>query len=317
MKKRALGDTGIEIAPLVFGGNVFGWTADETMSFRLLDQFTDAGFDAIDTADVYSAWVDGHSGGESETIIGDWLAANPSKRDRVKIFTKVGMELGPHKQGLSKHWIVRAVEQSLSRLKTDYIDLYFAHRFDPHTPHEETLEAFAELMDAGKIRAIGASNFSYDQLEDALRVADEQELPAYRVFQPEYSLVSRDTLEGPLLDLLTERGLGVVTYFSLASGFLSGKYRDEEDLDKHERGSRVEQYLNEGGLRIVEALDAIGERLRATPAEVAIAWIVAQPGVTAPIASATNPDQLKSLIKATKLDLDEEAMEQLDAASGY
>ena len=257
MEKRALGKTGLELAPLVLGGNVFGWTADEQTSFAVLDAFVDHGFNAIDTADAYSRWVSGNEGGESETIIGNWLKANPAKRDQVAIFTKVGSDMGGvgHK-GLSSGWIAQAVEDSLRRLQTDRIDLYFSHWPDSDTPHEETLGAYETLLKAGKIRSIGASNLDAGQLTAALNAA-QNSLPRYEVLQPEYNLYGRAKLDGPLLDLCMREGLGVVTYFSLASGFLSGKYRSEADLSKSKRGGGVGKYLDARGMKILDALDQV------------------------------------------------------------
>ncbi len=314
MKKRALGRSGLEISPLVFGGNVFGWTADEPTSFKLLDQFVDHGFDAIDTADVYSRWVEGHHGGESETIIGDWLATNPGKREKVKIFTKVGGDMGDGKS-LSERWIIREVEESLSRLKTDYIDLYFSHWPDADTPYAETLGAYKKLIEEGKIRAAGASNLDAEQMEEALEIASSENLPRYEVLQPHYNLYDRAKFEGPLQDFCIENEIGVVTYFSLASGFLSGKYRSKDDLGKSARGAGIEKYLDQKGMQILAALDDVAARHGAKPAEVALAFVMQQQGVTAPIASATNESQLNSLAKAAGLTLSQEDLQMLDDAS--
>lgn len=317
MQHRPLGSTGFSIAPIVFGGNVFGWTIDEKTSFSVLDAFLVNGFDAIDTADVYSVWVPGHQGGESETIIGRWLKARPSRRDRVKLFTKVGMEMAPDRQGLSARWIAQSIDGSLRRLNVDRVDLYFSHRFDPATTHEETLTAYAKLIDAGKVRAIGASNFDAAQLGEALRVARERRLPAYQVLQPEYNLVDRASYEGPLRELCIRERLGVVTYYSLASGFLSGKYRSKDDLKGRARGGRVERYLDDArGLAALKALDEVGAAHRAAPAEVALAWLIGREGVTAPIASATSPQQVESFAKAAALRLAPGERQALDAAVG-
>lgn len=315
MQKRELGNSGLEIAPLVFGGNVLGWTAEEARSFALLDQFLDAGFNAIDTADVYSAWVPGHKGGESETVIGKWLGANPARRDEVILCTKTGMGMGDMGGGLAKDRIVAAVDASLKRMQTDYIDLFFSHRADPDTPIEETLSAYDGLIKAGKIRAIGASNYDAAQLAQALDAAEAEGLPRYEVLQPEYSLVRRHTFEGPLKDLCMARGLGVVTYFSLASGFLTGKYRSKADLEGKARGGMVGQYMDERGLEVLKALDAVAARHDVPQASVALAWLMAMPGVTAPIASATSADQLATLAKAADIALTEEDMAALDTAS--
>ena len=319
MQTRPLGTTGLSIAPLVFGGNVFGWTADEATSFRLLDAFLDAGFNAIDTADAYQTWVPGHAGGESETVIGKWLKTSPAKRDKALIFTKVGMPMGgddPDKKGLSKRWIVEEVENSLRRLQTDVIDLYQSHRPDDATPHEETLAAYDALIKAGKVRAVGASNYDADQLGDALAVAAENGLPRYQTLQPLYNLCERDAFDGPLADLCVRESIGVIPYFALASGFLTGKYRSEADLAKSARGEGVKKYLDAKGLGILAALDAVAARHDATPAEVALAWMMARPGVTAPIASASSLDQLASLVKAAELALSDDDMAQLNTASG-
>lgn len=314
MQRRPLGQTGLAIAPLVFGGNVLGWTADEATSFALLDAFVDHGFNAIDTADVYSRWAPGNTGGESETVIGRWLRARPGMRERVTIFTKVGADMGgPGEKGLSERWILKAVEQSLRRLGTDRIDLYFAHWPDPETPQEETLGAFARLLAAGKVRAIGASNLDAAQLLAALDLAG-QGLPAYGVLQPEYNLYDRAGFEGALRDLCLARGLGVVTYFSLASGFLTGKYRSKADLGQSPRGEDVERYLDARGLRLLAALDAVAADHGATPAQVALAWLMGRPGVTAPIASATRLAHVESFARAAALRLTDADRARLEAA---
>ena len=313
MNKRPLGHSGLEIAPLVFGGNVFGWTIDEKTSFELLDAFVDAGLNAIDTADMYSVWADGNQGGESETIIGNWLKANPGKRDKVLILTKVGMELGADRKGLSRRWIERAVEDSLRRLQVETIDLYQSHLFDPEVPLEETLGAYQRLIEQGKVRAIGASNHDAGQLRQALDVSAANGLPRYATLQPEYNLYDRSGYEGALRDLAIEENLGVITYYSLASGFLSGKYRSAADLGKSPRGEDIGKYLDARGQRILSALDGVADKHRATPAEVALAWLIATPGVTAPIASATRRSQLDSLVKAVSLTLDGEDMAILNA----
>lgn len=315
MNKRPLGHSGLEIAPLVFGGNVFGWTIDEKTSFELLDAFVDAGLNAIDTADMYSVWADGNQGGESETIIGKWLKANPGKRDKVLILTKVGMELGAGRKGLSRRWIEQAVEDSLRRLQVDSIDLYQSHLFDPEVPLEETLGTYQRLIEQGKVRAIGASNHDAAQLRQALDVSRAKGLPRYATLQPEYNLYDRSGYEGALRDLAIEENLGVITYYSLASGFLSGKYRSRDDLNKSQRGGGIEKYLDARGQRILSALDQIADKQRATPAEVALAWLIATPGVTAPIASATKREQLDSLVKAVSLKLDGEDMAVLNATA--
>jgi aryl-alcohol dehydrogenase-like predicted oxidoreductase len=304
MEKRQLGKTGLSIAPVVFGANVFGWTIDEKTSFAILDAFVDHGFNAIDTADIYSAWAPGNKGGESETIIGNWLKARPGMRDKVLIFTKVGSDLGyPGPRKLSEEWIMHSVEGSLARLGIETIDLYFSHWPDPHTPHEETLGAYAKLMQAGKVRAIGASNFNAEQLGEALTVARAKDLPPYQVLQPEYNLYDRASYEGPLRDLCIKEGLGVVTYYSLASGFLTGKYRSKADLGQSARGEGITKYLNPRGEAILKALDEISARHGAQPAEVALAWLIAREGVTAPIASATKVAHVETFAKAAALKL--------------
>ena len=315
MNKRQLGHSQIEVAPLAFGGNVFGWTADETTSFALLDRFVDAGCNLIDTADVYSTWVPGHVGGESETIIGKWLKRS-GKRDQVILASKVGMEMGPGKKGLSAAYINRAVEDSLRRLQTDYIDLYQSHTDDTDTSMEETLEAYSHLIKVGKVRVIGASNFNAERLQQASRVAGQLNVPRYQCLQPEYNLYQRAGFESTLEPVCLAHGIGVITYFSLASGFLTGKYRTEQDLSKSVRGGRsMGKYMNERGFRILAELDATAKQFDATPARVALAWLMARPSVTAPIASATTIAQLDELIAATGLQLDQASIERLNLAS--
>lgn len=315
MEMRRLGRTGLSIAPLVFGGNVFGWTADEKTSFSLLDAFFDAGFNAVDTADVYSSWAPGNRGGESEAIIGKWLKQSGRSRDSAVIVTKVGSELGPDRKGLSRRWIMQAVEDSLRRLQTDYIDLYLSHWPDPDIPYDETLAAYDTLLSQGKLRAIGASNLDAQQMRDALDVAAAKDLPRYDVLQPEYNLYDRASYDGPLRNLCIVEEIGVITYFSLARGFLSGKYRSHKDLEGSARGGGVEKYLDGRGMRILGVLDEIAEETGAKQAEIALAWIIAREGVTAPIASATNPDQLASLVRSAELDLPEEAIRRLNEVS--
>lgn len=314
MNKRPLGRTGLSIAPLVFGGNVFGWTADEKTSFDLLDRFVEAGLNAVDTADVYSAWVPGNAGGESETIIGKWMKARGA-RDRIVLITKVGSPMGEGKKGLSARYIGEAVEASLKRLQTDAIDLYLSHWPDPDTPHEESLAAYDKLLKAGKVRAIGCSNLDAAQLGASLEAAKAHGLPRYDVLQPEYNLYDREKFEGPLADLCVKEEIGVITYFSLAKGFLSGKYRSEADLGKSPRGERgVRPYLNDKGFRVLKALDEIAGAHKAKPAEVALAWLVVKKAVTAPIASATTLDQMESLIRSASITLSAAEMAALDAA---
>jgi aryl-alcohol dehydrogenase-like predicted oxidoreductase len=314
MKKRTLGKSNIEIAPLALGGNVFGWTADEPISFRLLDAFVDAGLNLIDTADVYSVWVPGHKGGESETVIGNWLKRSGRRKD-VIIATKVGNVMSPEKKGLSKPYILRAVEDSLRRLQTDSIDLYQSHVDDPATPIAETLEAYAGLIRAGKVRAIGASNFTAERLTASLEVSKQRGYPSYVSLQPHYNLVERADYETNLEPVCVANGIGVIPYFGLASGFLTGKYRTQADLSKSPRGSRVQKYLDEHGLRVLSALDEVATRHNSTPARISLAWLIARPSITAPIASATNLDQLKDLIAATEMELDRESIEILNRAS--
>ncbi len=314
MKKRGLGNTGLEIAPLAFGGNVFGWTADEPTSFRLLDKFAAEGFDFIDTADVYSRFAPGNEGGESETIIGNWMKRS-GNREKVTIATKVGMEMGADKKGLSKSYILRSAEDSLKRLQTDYIDLYQSHIDDSQTPLEETLEAFAQLIEQGKVRAIGASNYSAERLAQSLEVSKQLKVPRYESLQPLYNLYDRAEFEEKLEPLCLEKNIGVISYFSLASGFLTGKYRSEDDLSKSPRGRRAKTYMNERGYRILDALDRVSKQYNSTPARVSLAWLIARPSVTAPIASATSLEQLDDLIEATRLELDDSSIELLNQAS--
>jgi aryl-alcohol dehydrogenase-like predicted oxidoreductase len=316
MQLRALGNTGLSIAPLVLGGNVFGWTLDEHRSFEVLDAFVEHGFNAIDTADVYSAWAPGNSGGESETIIGKWLKARPGIRGKVVIFTKVGSDLGkPGHKGLSEKWILQGVEGSLKRLGVDSIDLYFSHWPDPQTPHEETLRAYEKLLGAGKIKAIGASNLDAGQLHEAITAAEKSALPHYQALQPEYNLYDRASYDGALRDLCIKEKLGVVTYYSLASGFLTGKYRSRSDLAQSARGRGVAKYLNARGQAILKALDEVSARHESKPAEVALAWLMAREGVTAPIASATSRSHVESFAKAARLKLSDDDVAALDGAS--
>jgi len=298
----------------VFGGNVFGWTVDDAMGFQLLDSFVAAGFNAIDTADVYSKWVPGHTGGESETLIGKWLKRS-GNREKVIIATKVGIEMGPGRKGLSRARILSAAEESLSRLQTDYIDLYQSHTDDSETPLEETLGAYADLIRQGKVRAIGASNYKANRLAAALELSKKSGLPRYESLQPHYSLVERAQYESELAPLCSKEGLGVINYYPLASGFLTGKYRSEADLKKSPRGQSVKKYLNERGLKTLAALDQVAQKHSATPAQVALAWCWARPGITAPIVSATNLEQLKELMQSVNLQLDRASIELLNQAS--
>lgn len=314
MEKRQLGNSDLYVSPIAFGGNVFGWTIDEARSFEILDGFLEAGFNFIDTADVYSRWKPGNTGGESETIIGNWLASRKNRQE-VIIATKVGSDLGDGKKGLSKKYITQAVEDSLRRLQTDYIDLYFSHYEDTETPILETLEAYDTLIKAGKVRWIGASNYSAENLLAALETSKQHHLAKYQVFQPEYNLYNRSKFETEYEQLCLEHQLGVTNYFALASGFLTGKYRSEADLHKSQRGGGMKNYLNERGLRILTALDQVAEQYNATPASIALAWLIAQPAVTAPIASVTNLDQLSDFKKAANISLQTEDIALLDEAS--
>ncbi|MBI3529024.1 MAG: aldo/keto reductase [Betaproteobacteria bacterium] len=313
MQKRKLGRSGLEVSSLAFGGNVFGWTADEATSMRLLDRFVDEGFNFIDTADTYSRWVPGNKGGESETIIGKWMKKS-GKRDKVVIAAKVGMEMAPNKKGLSPAYIKRAVEDSLKRLQTDHIDLYQSHTDDAGTPLADTLGAYDALIKAGKVRVIGASNYSAERFEAALTVSNQHNLPRYESMQPNYNLYDRADFEARLREVCVRNNVGVISYFSLASGFLTGKYRSEADLAKSPRGQSVKKYLNERGYRILDALDSVAKETSSTPARVALAWLMAQPGITAPIASATSLPQLEDLFAATRLQLDAVKLARLDAA---
>jgi len=316
MKKRKLGNSGLEVAPLALGGNVFGWTADEPTSFRILDSFAAAGCNLIDTADVYSTWVPGNKGGESETILGKWLKRSGNRR-KVLIATKVEKEMGPDRKGLSKSYILRAAEASLRRLQTDCIDLYQSHADDPETPLEETLEAYGLLIRQGKVRAIGASNYTADRLSHALEVGARPGYPSYQCLQPLYNLCDRAEYEMELEPICLEKGVGVIPYSSLASGFLTGKYRSEKDLANRPRGESVKKYLNDRGFRILDALEQEAAQYHSVPAVVALAWLIARPGITAPIASATSLDQLTDLIEATRLELDPSSIERLNVASAW
>src|ERR1700761_3629487 len=315
MEKRRLGRSDIELPPIMFGGNVFGWTADEATSFKLMDACVAAGINAIDTADVYSVWAKGHQGGESEIVIGNWLKQR-GKRDDVVIATKVGAQMGSGDKGLSRAWIMKECDASLKRLRTDFIDLYQAHRDDPETPQEETAQAFADLVKQGKVRVLGASNFTAARLKSALEVSQANNLPRYESLQPLYNLVERPAFEDDLEALCRSEQIGVINYYALAAGFLTGKYRSEADLGKSPRGGGVKKYLNERGLAVIKALDEVAAKHKATPAQVALAWLIARPGVTAPIASATSVEQLQDIVHATALTLSPQDMEALNTASG-
>ncbi|MGY6570196.1 MAG: aldo/keto reductase [Salinarimonas sp.] len=312
--RRRLGRTSLEVTPLCFGGNVFGWTADKATSFALLDAFLDAGCNFIDTADGYSRWVEGHKGGESETILGEWFKAR-GNRDKVVLATKIGCDMGPGRQGLSRERIVAGVEESLTRLQTDYIDLYQTHFDDETTPVEETLEAYGTLVRAGKVRFIGTSNMSVARLQESLAASQSHGYPRYESLQPEYNLCKRQRFESDYAPLCAKEEIGVIPYFSLAAGFLTGKYRSQADLEGRARAARAGRYMNDRGLRILDALDGVAAERGATPAQVALAWLMARPTVTAPIASATSLTQLEELVGALDLSLPSEAMVKLDAAS--
>lgn len=314
MQRRRLGTAGFEVAPLALGGNVFGWTADESTSFRLLDAFVEAGFNLIDTADSYSRWMPGHQGGESEGIIGRWIARR-GRHDDVVIATKVGSDMGLGRKCLRRDYIQQAAEQSLRRLQVEAIDLYQSHWDDETTPFDETLEAYAHLIAQGKVRVIGASNLSAGRLAEALEISRQQQLPRYLTLQPPYNLYDRTSFEGPLAELCIRENIGVISYYGLAAGFLTGKYRSDADFSKSARGPGMKKYLNSRGIGILDALDAVARSRGATPAQVALAWLMARPGVTAPIASATSLAQLEDLIGASRLVLDADSVRSLDRAS--
>jgi aryl-alcohol dehydrogenase-like predicted oxidoreductase len=317
MQKRKLGNSGLEIPPLVFGGNVFGWTVQESDAFRLLDAVVASGFNTIDTADIYAKWVPGNKGGESETIIGNWMK-RAGNRQKVIIATKLGIDMDPASSGISglaRSYVFSAVEDSLRRLQTDYIDLYQSHRDDPNTPVEETLGAYGELIKQGKVRAIGASNYSPERLAQSLAASRKHGLPRYESLQPHYSLCERGEFEGALEQLCLREEIGVINYWPLASGFLTGKYRSEMDLTKSVRGGSVKKYFNERGFRILAALDEVSRKYRSAPVRVALAWLLARPSITAPIVSATSAAQWTDLIAAADLHLDQESIEMLTQAS--
>lgn len=316
MEKRQLGNTDLQVYPVTFGGNVFGWTIDEKQSHKILDAFTGAGFNFIDTADVYSRWAEGNSGGESETIIGNWLKKSKNRNDII-IATKVGSDMGNDKKGLSKKYILEAVNESLKRLQTDYIDLYQTHFDDENAPIEETLDAYAQLIKEGKVRYIGASNLTPERLKESLQVAQENGLPVYSTFQPQYNLYDREPFENGLEPICLGNNLGVLNYYSLASGFLTGKYRSKDDLGKSQRGGGVAKYLDERGFKILAALDEVSKTLHTTPATVALAWLIHRPSVTAPIVSATSLEQLDSIIKAPDLAITAHEIELLTQESRW
>jgi aryl-alcohol dehydrogenase-like predicted oxidoreductase len=314
--KRKLGNTDLMVTPVTFGGNVFGWTIDEATSFDILDGFVEAGFNFIDTADVYSKWAPGNKGGESETIIGKWMKAR-NNRSSIILATKLGSDMGDGKKGLSKKYVTEAIDASLLRLQTDYVDLYQSHYDDPETPVEETLEAFDQLIKAGKIRWIGASNFSAARLKESLEASKKLSLPKYQTFQPEYNLYNREKFEMEYEQICLDNQLGVINYYALASGFLTGKYRSEADLSKSARGGGMKDYMNDRGFRILKALDEVSEQYNSSPASVALAWLIARPSVTSPIASVTNLNQLQDLTRAASLKLDMEGISILDEASAW
>jgi aryl-alcohol dehydrogenase-like predicted oxidoreductase len=314
MEKRKLGTTEIEVAPLCFGGNVFGWTINESTSFELLNAFEDAGCNFIDTADSYSNWVPGNKGGESETIIGNWMKQK-GNRSKMIIATKLGSDLGGGNKGLSRAYMFKEVETSLQRLRTDYIDLYQAHYDDPETPVEETLEAFNELIKQGKVRVIGASNFSAERVKSSLQISNTHNIAKYQTLQPLYNLYDRKDFEKELQPLCVQERIGVIPYFSLASGFLTGKYRSENDFSKSKRGGGMKKYMNDRGFRIIDALEKLAAEYHTSPAVIALAWLKQRPSVLAPIASATNTKQLKELIASTALTLNDEAINRLNEAS--
>lgn len=314
MQKRRLGANGPEVPVVCLGGNVYGWTLPEKEAFRQFDQALDHGLNFIDTADVYSRWAPGHQGGESETIIGNWFSKS-SKRKQIILATKVGMDMGEGRKGLKPAYICQAVEASLRRLQTDYIDLYQAHQDDQETPLEETLKTFDDLVKAGKIRYIGASNYSGKRLAEALETSRRNSLASYISLQPHYNLVEREQFETDLLPVVQKYQLGVIPYFSLAAGFLSGKYHGKQDAEKAARGAMVRKYLNDWGFGVIAALEQIAQAKASTPARVALAWLMDQPGITAPIASATSDQQLNDLAEAAKLKLDRESIQKLNEAS--
>ena len=314
MIKRKLGKTGLEISPLVFGGNIFGWTVDQATSFKLLDAFVAAGFNSVDTADVYSKWVPGHTGGESEMILGEWMKRK-GNRNEVIVATKVGMDMGDGKKGLSKSHILRSAEDSLRRLQTDYIDLYQSHVDDPDTPFEETFGAYALLIEQGKVRAVGASNHKAERLAAALETSRKSGLPAYQTLQPNYSLIERTDYESNLEPVCVKEGLGVINYFPLAGGFLTGKYRSEDDAAGRARARNVTKYLNARGFHVLDALDRVAKKYNATPARISLAWLLARPSITAPIVSATNLEQLNDLVSSVNLAMDHDSVEYLNQAS--
>jgi aryl-alcohol dehydrogenase-like predicted oxidoreductase len=314
MKRRRLGNTGLEVSPLIFGGNIFDWTVDQATAFQLLDAFVGAGFNAVDTSDVYSRWVPGHTGGESEIILGEWMKQSKN-RSQMIVATKLGMDMGDGKKGLSKDHILRSADDSLRRLQTDHIDLYQSHIDDPDTPLEETMGAYAQLLQQGKVLHIGASNHKAERLVAALETSKRLGLPAYETLQPNYSLMERPDYENNLEPICKCAGLGVINYFPLAGGFLTGKYRAEGDAAGKARARNVTKYLNERGFKIIDALDKVARKYCATPAKIALAWVLARPSITAPIVSATNLQQLSDVISAIDLKLEPDSIEFLNRES--
>lgn len=316
MEKRKIGKSALEVAPWALGTNVFGWTVDEPTAHKLLDSFVEKGFNLIDTANVYSRWAHNGKGGQSETIIGNWLKKS-GKRNSIVLATKVGMEMGPNEKGLSRKYITQEVEQSLKRLQTDHIDLYQSHKDDPNTPIEETLSTYEDLVKQGKVRVVGASNFTADRLIESIIASEKYGYPRYECLQPLYNLYSREEFEADLASACQRHSLGVITYYSLASGFLTGKYRSEKDISKSARGGGMSKYMNERGFRILNALDKVSARHDATQAQIAMAWLMARPGITAPIASASKLQQLEDLANAAEIILDENDMQKLNEASTW
>lgn len=314
MEKRELGNSGLQVSPLCFGGNVFGWTVDEKQSFTLLDAFIDAGFNFIDTADTYSWWVPGNTGGESETIIGKWMAERKN-RDQIILSTKTGSQNNERPVNVSKEFIISSIEGSLRRLKTDYIDLYQTHFDDENTPVEETLAAYDQLVKEGKVRVIGTSNMSPERIRESLKVSETEGFPKYQTLQPLYNLMERESYEKELMGIVEANNMGVLSYYSLASGFLTGKYRSKDDLKKSQRGGAVKKYLDKKGIRVLEALDTISEKHHTTQAAISLAWLMASPTITSPIVSATSLKQMESIIKAPQLKLDREDMDLLNEVS--
>lgn len=314
MKLRKLGKTQLEIPPIAFGGNIFGWTADQKMSFKLLDELLENGFNFIDTANVYSRWAEGHSGGESEAMIGKWMKER-GNRDKMIIATKVGMDVGQGHVDLSADHILEQIDLSLKRLQTDYVDVYFSHKFDDNTRIEETLSTYKQLVNEGKVRYVGASNFPLAELMESMEISKNRGLPRYEVYQPEYNLMRRDGFEGAVREFCMENDISVTSYFTLASGFLTGKYNAKEDAEGRAREGQVKKFFNDKGENVLKALKEIAEEHNASQAAVALAWTMAQPGITAPIASATKPEHLQAFYQAVQIDLNDEQLERLDKAS--